>query len=245
MVYVHEDSFEGFLSAVFTVFEDKKTADFTLRTTEGVGLGFDEERTVISDTEHADRVINRLRSLGIYRRVYTAYLYGGVEDSILLYIKRALSLGGRPDQQRYDDAVKTVLTASERVGSEAHRFLEFIRFESLREPNGGGEIMVADIEPQYDILHIISNHFVKRFPSQPLLIRDMRRGKALVWDCENWHISTLPELLRPNITSEGEFEDMWRRYFQCVAIPWRRNRKLQQQFVPLRFRSNMTEFKTQ
>lgn len=244
MVYVCEPSFEGFLTAVFKVFEDRNTENFDIRSGDDGGvLDFCGVQRVEPDTAKADRVITRLESLGIYRQVYTAYLYGGIENSILIYIRIAIKNGGSPDRMLYDDAVKTVVYAARKVGGEAHRYLQFVRFRTVSDPERKFEILTADIEPEYDILHMIACHFTRRYCSQRLLIRDMKRGKALVWDTENWHISTLPELLAPELAHDGEAEEMWRRYFERVAIPWRKNKKLQQHFIPLRFREHMTEFR--
>jgi probable DNA metabolism protein len=42
---------------------------------------------------------------------------------------------------------------------------------------------------------------------------------------------------------EEEFQALWKTFFDSIAINERKNIKLQQNNMPGRFRSNMTEFK--
>lgn len=48
---------------------------------------------------------------------------------------------------------------------------------------------------------------------------------------------------RPEMTpQEEQFQQLWRNYFQTLAIPERKNLKLQQGKVPLKARGFLTEF---
>ena len=42
--------------------------------------------------------------------------------------------------------------------------------------------------------------------------------------------------------SEEKFQNLWKTFFDSVAIKSRKNKKLQQQTVPLIYRTYMTEF---
>jgi probable DNA metabolism protein len=202
---------------------------------------------VENNSEHADRVEKKLKSLDVDETVYKAWLSkeDGIEDCILRYISTALKMRANPSGMLNDTAVKRTVFAARRVSNEAHRYLQFTRFVKVPYKKGDGtalSVYVADIEPQYDILHLIAGHFTRRFAGQHFLIRDEAHGQVLIWDTENWCITELPELLKPALPSSGEFEELWRAYFKTVAIPWRANKKLQQQFVPKKYRRYLTEF---
>jgi len=142
-----------------------------------------------------------------------------------------------------------VVKAAGRVGNEAHRYLQFVRFVKIA-PNqpaltDGTEtpgLYVADIEPEYDILPKIAGHFARRFQDQRFIIRDKTHAQALVYDTHSCQIVTFPELLDQPLPEDPQFASLWQHYFDSVAIPWRRNLKLQQHFVPLKYRRHMTEF---
>ena len=89
---------------------------------------------------------------------------------------------------------------------------------------------------------MLGDHFSKRFPSQLFVIRDKKFKKSLVWDTAAWYITEDPKILAFSVCDMSGFGEMWKGYFNAVAIPWRKNKKLQASFVPLRYRKYLTEF---
>ena len=45
-----------------------------------------------------------------------------------------------------------------------------------------------------------------------------------------------------SLEAPDEYEELWRAFCSCITIKERTDLKLQKQFVPLKFRSNMLEF---
>jgi hypothetical protein len=76
-----------------------------------------------------------------------------------------------------------------------------------------------------------------------LFIRDLRRRVVLISTPEEWYLTALPAGLQPPLPGDGPIEEMWGSYFEAIANPARKNRLLQRKFVPIRYRSHMTEFK--
>ena len=66
-----------------------------------------------------------------------------------------------------DTAVKRTVFAARRVSNRAHRYLQFTRFVKCHIKGDGTalSVYVADIEPQYDILHLIAGHFTGDLPA--------------------------------------------------------------------------------
>lgn len=245
MTYIYDGTYEGFLSAVFCIYADKrqKTAHLATNETAG-GLPFQDEIQVEPNEAHADRVSARLESLHISQNVYHAWLYTDedMNNALLAYIRLAIEIKGNPDSRRYDPAVHAVHRAIRRVLKEVERFRQFTRFVKAGKNTAGTGVYVADIAPAYDILPLLIEFFTDRLNDQCFILRDTVRKYSLVWDTENWHLSSLPEINDPPLPEDEEFEALWRTYFENIAIPWRKNLKLQQHFIPLRYRKNMTEF---
>ena len=254
MVFLYDGSYEGFLSAVFDAYA-VRTADGALirPVSDDMTFPLEDWRDVCCSAEKAERVTRKLRALDIAETVYDAWLSrdADIENNLLGVIALAIREGRSPMDRQYIDRVRAVTGAARRVRTEAHRFLQFVRFVKVenrrpaltdgKEPPG---LYVADIEPEYDILPRLAGHFSRRFQDQRFIIRDKVRNQALVYDTERCRIVTFPEIMAPPLPGDAQFERLWRRYFDSVAIPWRKNLKLQQHFIPKKYRRNMTEFRS-
>ena len=119
----------------------------------------------------------------------------------------------------------------------------FVRFRELE--NGA---LFSDIEPEADVLPLIAPHFADRFPLEHWVIYDRIREKAAVHPAgKSWFIleEADEEKLSVSALSAGEpyFQELWKGFHRAVSIRERENSPLQQAFLPLKFRSVMTEFK--
>lgn len=239
MIYVYENSFEGYLSAVFEIYLQKDFGAMLENAGEGVG-GLDNICLVQPSVERARRVTKGLEALStlLPGTLYRAWLSreADADVAVLRVIRRAFAEHRNPLSEKYDLAMRRVCDLSRKVSEEAERTRQFVRFSV----HSSG-LMVADIEPQYDVLHLVAGHFCGRYPSQPFMIRDLRRKKTLLWDTRERSVSDDPILLRPHLPPDREFAELWKQYFRAVAIPERVNPKRQQHFVPLKYRAHMTE----
>lgn len=241
MIYEYEGGFEGFLTAVFIIFESKDH-DAELKAWQEDGeTALTPSMRIPPDRQEAGRVNKGLSKLAksLPHTLYRAWLTGlpGMDNTLLCVIRTGFRQGRDPRPMRYENCVHKVMAADRRLGSEVARYLQFTRF--IRHDSG---IYAADIEPEYDILHLIANHFCQRFNAQPFMIRDKKHGKTLLWDTRRRVISEDKALLMASLPDSGGFERLWRAYFKAVAIPARRNLRLQQHFVPKKYRRYLTEF---
>lgn len=253
MIFQYDGTYEGFLCTVFEIYAMHLANDAQIHPADGC-LTLEESRTVENQSGKADRVSQRLKQLGIASCIYDAWLSRkpDIENDLFAVIRLAIETGCSPMQARQRTCVRNVAAAAHLVRCETHRFLQFTRFVKVeREPEKPGlqvpgetkpGIYLADIEPAYDILLRIAPHFVRRFQDQCFIIRDQPRGQALVYDAHHWQIVSFPELMALPLRRDSQIESLWRQYFDTVAIPWRKNRKLQQHFVPLQYRRYLTEF---
>lgn len=235
----YDATFDGFLSALFEAF---------LRRGEQVVFSRGEGGTpplmpavrASADDARARRLLSGMDRLSkdLKKTVYRAWLSGqqGIDDDILGCLRTGFEKNLSPLEMRYIPCCARVINAAHAVGLEQQRFLQFVRFK-----RAGEDFFVADIEPLYDILPLIGDHFHKRYLNQRFVIRDLSRLRGLLSDQTGWEIIALePRMCAPVL--EGSAEALWRAYFQAIANPARKNTKLQQKFIPLRYRRYLTEF---
>jgi probable DNA metabolism protein len=103
-----------------------------------------------------------------------------------------------------------------------------------REP----DMLYARIDPDHDVLEFLAPHFSDRFKSDPFIIHDTKRNKALIALHRRWHIADFTEQdaqLFNNSASEKAYRDLWRSYFKTIAIKERKNSRCQRNLMPARY----------
>src|SRR5690606_38301814 len=131
------------------------------------------------------------------------------------------------------------------VGREKHRMEAFVRFKLTKD-----DIYFANIEPDFDVLPLISKHFKSRYADQKWIMYDLKRQYGLNYDLQEVQAMnlTLPETFDPTQTaseyftpSEIEFQTLWQNYFQSTNIVARKNTKLHIQHLPKRYWKYLSE----
>jgi hypothetical protein len=114
-------------------------------------------------------------------------------------------------------------------------------------PAGGGapkEILYSRISPDHEVLEFLAPHFTDRFRNDPFIIHDTKRGKALVAWRGKWHIADFTSrdaALLGNTEGEDAYREMWRGYFDTIAIRERTNPRCQRNLMPARYWQNLPE----
>lgn len=137
--------------------------------------------------------------------------------------------------------VRRVFQLFRRVHNEAHHYLGFLRFAELE--NG---VLYGEVRPKNQILEPLALHFADRLPGEHWLIHDSIRQKVAVHRAlDEWlvvdEVLVSDMIQKPWKQSEAEFRQMWKSFCESVSIEARKNTKLQQQNLPLRFRQTMIE----
>lgn len=130
-----------------------------------------------------------------------------------------------------------------RTWNELHHLQGFLRFEETK--NG---ILFARIGPKSNVLPFLSIHFADRFPMENFVIYDEPRHLFSVHPAgKNWYL--LQEDQEEEIQvqwerseREQDYQELFRYFCHKITIKERKNEKLQNNMLPLRFREYMTEF---
>lgn len=249
---IYDGSFRQFLCAVFDVYEYRFT-DVEICTEEAFkGNVFNEVHRVQETPEKSRRVWRGLQKKLMQEsldRLYRTFLSGqpGIEQLLLQYIRYAFS-SERPMEGDFSHpAVIGVFQWAKKVWREKHRMEAFVRFRKT-----GDDLFFSIIEPDYNVLPIITDHFEKRYADQCWLIYDSRRRYGIYYDLQSVSEVALnfsETGIRPGEGAieyddqEEMYQQLWQQYFSSVNIASRKNKKLHLQHMPMRYWKHLTEKK--
>ncbi len=167
----------------------------------------------------------------------------GKADLIYRFMILGFAVGPSIVQHLSNEVVASAFKISRFVNNEAHHLLGFIRFSE--QENG---LLTSVIHPKNNVLTMVTPHFADRLPMERFLIYDGNRKLAAIHiPGKPWILVGMERLPEQSfgISSfdEDEYQELWRTFFQHIAIQERTNLKLQRNNLPLRFRSDMTEFR--
>lgn len=250
-VYLCNDNITGIFSAIYDAWKEERTQENA-----GVGIKgcleqelfceYVESRESETKAQAVKRLIDRNLGEDAYRNICQAAMSkdAGKGTAIWQMMQEARRIR---DSRRIMDhlshpGVARVFELGRRVGNEAYRFLEFVRFREL--DNG---ILCAVIEPENQILVCIADHFADRLPREDWMIYDKSHKTFLVHQREKgWFLlhgaSVDEERLGRYSGEEREFERLWKGFCGSISIAERENPMLQRRHFPIRYRKNVTEF---
>lgn len=240
---VFDGSYEGLLTVIHAHYYDKLNP-VQLVPEDRYQQTLDTEYLYIAtDYAKADQVI-----LGIRKKfapeseqhLFSAFLSEEAPYMELYrYALLAFKMGRSVDAYEQLDYVLKVHKLSRYVSHEAHLLTGFCRFV---ETDTG--ILYADISPVNHVITLLAEHFKDRLMNQSWLIHDVKRGIAAAYDGRDYAIESVPKNAQVVWGAEEEkFQALWRTFFDTIGVKERHNKKCQQNHLPLRFRSHMTEFK--
>ncbi len=245
MIYLYDGSYYGMLSCVYEHYYTMKANEiYAVQLFEGSLI--DESKFIVTDEVKAEKVElaikNKFSSNG-YMDMYRSFLSDepNKDNYILQYLMAGFKMGAKIDRMYSEPYVIRIRELSRRVGFESHRFLGLLRFVE-RKP-----YLYARFEPDSDILTLIGDHFADRYKNERIVIHDLKRHKALVAYGGEWLLYDVDnQELLPEGSEDDELEtllrDLWKGYFDHIGIEGRKNLKLQQAFVPLKYRKHVVEF---
>lgn len=247
---IYDGTFDGFLTCVFEVFNLKLSQVNIIRKSRFQESLFGVNLEINRDSQKADRVWTALKKKMSEKgksRLYYAFLSENpqVENHLLKYIQYALKSKSPIDSDFTNNDVLKVSQIAKSVGREKHRMEAFVRFRLSKD-----DLYFATIEPDFDVLPLITKHFKSRYADQNWIIYDLSRNYGIFYNLETVDIITLdfPSDFDPIKTTETffsseeiDFQTLWKDYFNSTNIPSRKNLKLHVQHVPKRYWKYLSE----
>lgn len=245
---IYDHSFDGFLSTVFAVYEQKlhevnviKEADYSSDDLWG------DAQIIHTDSAKALRVWQKLQTVveapGLTRLMHTFLAdTEPVEGLLLAAIRRFLQ---QPNQHIWldyaDETMLALAQYSKKISRESHRIKALVRFEELEDG-----MLAARIAPDFNVLPLSIAHFQQRYRHENWVIFDTARQFGLWYQHGQCQLVS-PEadfLARPQAyysTQEAHYQSLWRQFFHSVTITERINPQAHRRVLPQRYWRYLTE----
>lgn len=258
IIYVCEDSLTGIFSGIYEVWKRKMTAEEA-----GLEVGDSFERRLFceyifckAEERKALAVIRMIqKNLGadVYEKISYALLSADRRKAEMVFRAmleaKKLSRKDRLMEHLGNEAVRAVFGMYRQVANEAHHYKGFVRFRELKN-----KTLFAKIEPKHAVLPCIAEHFADRFPQENWVIYDKTHEVFLIHEkgkryyflqqymCMKGDSGSAQKIAGGFSEEEMDYETLWKGFVQSISVAERENRALQNQNLPLRFRTNLVEF---
>lgn len=247
MIYRYDGSYEGLLSCVFHIFKNRMVPTSIQAEVNCQDSLLDQVVTITTNDEWALRVINGLDKLAAAQAsalIYKLFLSELPDNEMLVYqvVYALLHKGDGSVLENFaNPAILKAAQIEKMIHREVHRMHAFVRFQKSQ-----GGLFYAAIDPDFNVLPLLGDHFERRYADQPWLIFDTRRHYGLHFDGKSTVfieanavvgdvslISVQDEVLQDE--REKEFQLLWKNYFHAVNIQERNNKKLHLRHMPKRY----------
>lgn len=250
-VFICEDSFEGILSCIYDAW-----ASLADNGRDNVAVACNGNYNMELFMEYINVEKNQVKALKVaesIRKKISVHVYGDIyrtavssadnkADLIFRYLQYGFKMGKKVAECFGIPEVMEVTKISKNVSREYDHLRGFLRFGQI-----GDNILCAEAEPENDLLEMLGSHFADRLSGENFIIKDMGRNKTLVHKkYSDFYIinNMLLSVEGSGIVQSGNkyYEELWKVFFNTIAIDSRKNYQLQRNNLPLRFRKYMTEF---
>ena len=246
--YRYDGTFAGFLCCVRDIYQYKEPPSLFL-THEDCRPSLYDERVVETDEALAQRVYRRLvRRLGKGGMDFVTQGFlttiDHKERRLCAIIDLGLNMGPGVERRLDNEQVLQVGRAVRHLQREVDHFFGFVRFADC------GGVLAGAITPKNQVLPLLRIHFCDRLAGEPFLLYDKTHSQLLIHQPGRsnggrgrWAIIEAQDFTIPAPgQEERQYQDLWRKFYDTLAIQGRYNPKCRQSHMPKRFWGDMTEF---
>ena len=243
-ILLYDGSFNGFLTCIFTAFEQNiNVVDIQRKSQVQKGL-FTETQIILTQVHKAKRVWNGIsqRSNNAMKNIYFAFLSetAGIEQLLYSYIQKIIAKGSPNHVDLSDDLVFRINHLANIVSKKKNQMEAFMKFKVSID---GVHFII--IEPEFDILPLVTKHFRSNFSDRQWIIYDIRRNYGLYFNLHTIQLMSLDSkdlianggpLKNLNQTSSISDIELWNTYFTNNSIKSLISNKLHTHQLPKRRR---------
>lgn len=247
-VYTCEPTWDAMLTTIYEAWTSKLGHENIQLLLEPLGQisMFDEYIHVEADSVKAQKVVDAIYqkiSARFYQDMITTSM--AYEEDVLDNIYHVMILGfaygsNVLEMLQFRDVSRNQ-EIRRRVDREANRFQEIVRFHQL------GDVYIAHIEPKSRVVGFLGPIFQDRMPSEYFIIVDDTNLEAVVHPKNEpyylWKLSKEEhQKLLESEEVNDEYTDLWRVFFETIAIKERKNERCQMGHFPKWARAHAVEF---
>ena len=250
MTFTYDGSYEGLMSVVFEAYRLEARVERILPEEQYVASLFEAPTYVETNDDRAARVragLVRKTSAATDRLLHRAYHTERPDVELRIYRFMRLAFDGAEDPTEHygNEDVRQLQRYNQQMGREIHRMHAFVRFQKTRD-----DLYYAVVQPDFNVLPFLGEHFEARYADQEWIIYDSQRHFGLHYDLHHTRYITFDEtparrlesLSREIITDdEPFFQQLWKTYFKHTNIEERKNMKLHLKHVPKRYWKYLVE----
>lgn len=241
MILIYDKTFEGFLTLVYEVYY-KKIKVNEIRNKPIETLFSNEVLEVTTNEERATKVLNAIKKAfpkECFETIVNIFMCDtkDFEFNLLKFI--ILGFKNKNELSNITNSEVFYLQNLEKeLFRHVHLMYGFTRFEELDDGT-----LYAKIETKFNVVYFLGRHFFKRLNNQNFIIHDIDRKLAFIKNEDYTSIENISSFEEPKLSKdEKKFNKLWNTFFKSVTINEKENKKCQQNFVPLLYRTYMTEF---
>lgn len=249
-VFLYDGSFEGLLTIVFNCYLLKEIPSKILPEYEYITNILDNVKAISTDYEKSNRIFHGISKNICEGALYNAYyaflcsnhshICENKELEIVKFLLDGFVIGPRIMTMLSSNHVFHVMQMRKNMLAEAHKLKGLVRLQEI-----GNNLFYASIHPENNVIENLGHFFIKRFPTQNLILHDKNREIALLYNTKEYTIIDVSDnILNPTITeNEKQFQGLWKIFFKTIAIKERKNPRCQMQFMPKKYWNDLVEMK--
>lgn len=240
--YLYDGTFDGLLTVYFYAYKDSDIYEICPQALYQPGL-HTIPKQIVTQPDKAERirysVYTKLSSTVMYN-LYLLYLSELPDCNILglQYLRLCYTHGVAIHTAKHHPVIRQLEDYRHKVTRELDRMKGFLRFQQI-----DNNVYYGKFAPDHNQLPLLKSHLEKRFSDQKWIVHDERRSTALIY---NLHRSMIVPFTKEEAAQllagrQDDYIDLFQRYFNTVSIKERTNKRLQDNYMPNRYRQYMPE----
>lgn len=185
MVFIYDGSYEGLLSCIFSIFKEGSLPTAICTEADYQPSLLDTATQIVTNDGWAARVlkgIDERTNARASRLAYKIFLSELPASEMLIYelIQAIIRYGNESILENFANShILRAAQIEKMIHREVHRMHAFVRFQKSQDG-----LFCAVIDPDFNVLPLIGDHFERRYADQSWLIFDTRRHYGLHYDQE-------------------------------------------------------------
>lgn len=231
MIYNYDGTYDGLMTVIFEKYKEIGKCEISKESDQ---VNFLESEFVETNLLEAQRVITAIKDnigdefLADSYKVFKSK-DESKEETIAITVKSCLIYDTTYLGSSKKAAVK-FRQVIRNFNHEVHTYKGLVRFREIQD-----NYLLAEIEPENDILEHLTPHFLKRMPNEKFIIYDKNRKIASLCQKGSWEIVEILKMNGVDSKEEEIFKDAWQGFYKAIGIEERKNQKLMISNMPKKY----------